>query len=62
MGISTKELGFIVDSSKMEALGRKKNDIFRGMARDERVEELLTEARRTCDEHLEQMREIVREH
>lgn len=62
MGISTKELGSIVETSKIEALARKKNEIFRAMARDEQVEELLTETRRTCDEHLEQMREIVREH
>lgn len=62
MGISTKELGFVVDVSKLEALGRKKNDLFRSMVRDERVEDLLNEARRTCDEHLEQLREIVREH
>jgi hypothetical protein len=61
MAISTMELGSIVEISKVEALGRKKNEWFRTFVRDERVEDLVNEARRAAEEHLEQMRDIVRE-
>lgn len=61
MAITTKELGSIVETAKIEALGRKKAELFRTLARDERVDELLNEARRLGEEHLEQMRELVRE-
>jgi len=60
MAISTVELGSIREISKIEALGRKKNELFRTMVRDERVEDLLNEARRTCEEHLSEMRDMVR--
>lgn len=61
MAITTKELGWIVDTAKIEAVGRKKAELFRTMARDQRVDELLTEVRRNAEEHLEQMRELVQE-
>jgi hypothetical protein len=61
MAITTKELGSIVEISKIEALSRKKSELFRTMSRDERIEDLLTEVRRCGDEHLEQLRELVRE-
>lgn len=61
MALTTKELASIVDIAAIEALGRKKAEVFRTMARDERVEDLLTEAQRLGEEHLEQMRDMVRE-
>jgi hypothetical protein len=61
MAITTKELSYVSDVAKLEALGRKKAEVFRAMARDERVDELLSEARRTAEEHLEQARDLVRE-
>ena len=61
MAITTKELGSIVEIAKIEALCRKKAELFRTMIRDERVEDLLNEVRRTGEEHLEQMRDLVQE-
>ncbi|MCL6595782.1 MAG: hypothetical protein K6V73_06165 [Firmicutes bacterium] len=61
MAITTKELSFVSDLAKAEAVGRKKADLFRSMVRDERVEDLVQETRRTSEEHLEQLRDIVRD-
>jgi len=61
MAITTRELSEIVETSKIEALGRKKAEFYRAMARDQQVEELLTEVRRTAEEHLTEMRELVQE-
>lgn len=61
MAVTTKELGEITEIAKMEALGRRKAELYRSMIRDERVEDLLNEVRRLSEDHLEQMHDLVRE-
>lgn len=61
MAITTKELGAVVEISKMEALAWKKARAFESMVQSSQVQELVDEARRTADDHLEHLREIVRE-
>ena len=61
MAVTTKELGAIVEISKMEALACKKARVFQPMVQSSQVQELVDEARRTADEHIDHLREIVRE-
>lgn len=60
MAITTKELGSIVEISKMEALACKKARVFQSMVQSSQVQELVDECRRAADEHIEHLRELVR--
>lgn len=60
MAITTKELGAIVEISKMEALACKKARVFEPMVQGSQVHELVEEARRCADEHLDHLRDLVR--
>jgi hypothetical protein len=60
MAVSTKELGSILEIAKVEHVANRKAAMFRSMVQAPAVEDLVDEWQRTTDEHLDQLREILR--